>query len=99
MIKIKIVGIRQTVYKDLIEELENKIAIPCEMELNKEYISYNLEKPEGFCDSAWETLTPFIIALAKKEEIYEGWMKDKNKALVSCNDGFRPMSFLLERIK
>lgn len=25
-----------------------------------------------------------------------GWMKDKKTAMVACNDGFRPVSYLLE---
>ena len=27
---------------------------------------------------------------------YEEWMKDPKSAMISCNDGFRPVSFLLE---
>ena len=29
-------------------------------------------------------------------DFYDGWMKDKNSAMVACNDGFRPVIFLLE---
>ena len=29
-------------------------------------------------------------------DIYEGWMKNKNSAMISCNDGFRPVSFYIE---
>ena len=32
-------------------------------------------------------------------DIYNGWMKNKKQAIVSCNDGFRPVSFLLEVIE
>lgn len=31
--------------------------------------------------------------------IYEGWMKNERSAMISCNDGFRPVSFLLEVIE
>ena len=29
---------------------------------------------------------------------YDGWMKNPRSALISCNDGFRPVSFLLEAL-
>ena len=30
------------------------------------------------------------------EDFYQGWMKNKKSAMISCNDGFRPVSFLIE---
>ena len=30
------------------------------------------------------------------ENIYDGWMKNPKSAMLSCNDGFRPVSFLIE---
>ena len=27
---------------------------------------------------------------------YDGWMKNKKSAMISCNDGFRPVSFYIE---
>ena len=30
------------------------------------------------------------------DDLYDGWMKNKRSAMISCNDGFRPVSFLLE---
>ena len=35
---------------------------------------------------------------AGRGNFYDGCMRDPYSALVSCNDGFRPVSFLLERI-
>ena len=32
------------------------------------------------------------------EDFYDGWMKNKKSAMISCNDGFRPVSFLLEAL-
>ena len=29
---------------------------------------------------------------------YDGWMKDPHSAMISCNDGFRPVSFYLEAL-
>lgn len=31
--------------------------------------------------------------------IYDGWMKNSASAMISCNDGFRPVSFLIETLE
>lgn len=42
-------------------------------------------------------MSAFVMALAHGgEDFYDGWMKNKKSAMISCNDGFRPVSFLLE---
>ena len=30
--------------------------------------------------------------------LYDGWMKNPASAMLSCNDGFRPVSFLVEAL-
>ncbi|MCR5646685.1 MAG: TIGR04076 family protein [Acholeplasmatales bacterium] len=56
--------------------------------------------PEGFCKSAWDSVGTFVIRLANGEEnFFDGWMKNKKSAMISCNDGFRPLSFYLEVIE
>ena len=58
-----------------------------------------ISKYENFCESAWSTISPFVLALScGGEDIYDGWMKNKKSAMISCNDGFRPVSFLIEAI-
>lgn len=29
-------------------------------------------------------------------DFYDGWMRDKHTAVLSCNDGVRPVIFLVE---
>ena len=99
MKKVKITVMRIACYKDLIEKYENPIEHACDMKLYQEFISENGIKPKGFCDSAWEVVSPFVIRLSNGEEdFYDGWMKNKKSAMISCNDGFRPVSFLLETL-
>lgn len=87
-------------YDDLIAQYENPIEHACDMRLGEEFFSKNAKMPEGFCDSAWESVYPFVKALADGGgNFYDGWMKDPFSALISCNDGFRPVSFLLEAIE
>ena len=64
------------------------------------FFSYGAARPEGFCESAWQNLYPFVMALASGGEgLFDGWMKDPKSALISCNDGFRPVSFLIEALE
>ena len=99
MKKIKITVMRKARYDDLIEKYENPIEHACDMEEGQVFIANGYQKPQGFCDSAWESLSPLIMTLAHGgEDIFDGWMKNKRSAMVSCNDGFRPVSFLLETL-
>ena len=100
MKQVRITVMRKVCHKDLIEKYENPIEHACNMEEGQIYISEGWQRPKGFCDSAWETVSPFVMALAHgAADIYDGWMKDKHSAMISCNDGFRPVSFLLEAIE
>ena len=97
MKKVRITVKKKALYKDLIEEYENPIEHACDIRLGDIYIADGWKKPDGFCDSAWDTISPFVMALSHgAEDLYDGWMKDKHSAMISCNDGFRPVSFLLE---
>ena len=100
MKKVRITVKKIARYDDLIEEFENPIEHACDMVLGKVFISENGERPEGFCDSAWESVAPFVKELANGGgNFYDGWMKDPHSAMISCNDGFRPVSFYLEAIE
>ncbi|MDD6597900.1 TIGR04076 family protein [Anaerovibrio sp.] len=97
MKKIKITIMRIACYQDLMERYENPIEHACDMQVGQVFIADGWRKPEGFCDSAWETISPFVMTLAHGgQDIYEGWMKNPRSAMLSCNDGFRPVSFYLE---
>lgn len=94
---VKITVIRKTEYKDLIEKYENTVNNTCCVNEGEIYISQNANLPEGFCQSAWHDLYPFVFALSSgSNSIYDNWMKNPHSAMISCNDGFRPVSFLLE---
>jgi len=84
-------------YGDLIAEYENPIEHACDMELGRVFVSENGKRPAGLCESAWESMEPFVTALANGGgDFFDGWMRDPRSAMISCNDGFRPVSFLLE---
>ena len=97
--KIKITAIRKADYKDLQQKYENPIQHACDIQEGQVFIANGWQRPEGMCESAWESISPFVMTLAHGgENIYDGWMKDPKSAMISCNDGFRPVSFLIEVI-
>lgn len=97
---VRITAIRKACYKDLMEKYENPIEHTCDVCENQVFISKEGQCPEGLCESAWESMRPFVEELARGGgNFYDGWMKDPYSAMISCNDGFRPVSFLIERIK
>ncbi len=99
MKKCRITVLRKTEYNDLIQQYENPIDNACPLEVGQVFITQGWQKPEGFCSSAWETLSPFVLALSHGAEgLYDGWMKNPRSVLLSCNDGFRPVSFLVETL-
>ena len=99
MSKVKITVMRKARYDDLMKEYENPIEHACELLVGRVFYS-NGEKPQGLCDSAWESMSAFVKTLAEGGgNFFDGWMKNPYSAMISCNDGFRPVSFYLETIK
>lgn len=100
MKKCKITVIRKACYKDLSALYENPIEHTCNLCEGQIFLSKNGEKPKGLCESAWESMKFFVQELAQgKGNFYDGWMKNPNSAMISCNDGFRPVSFFIETIE
>ncbi len=96
---VRITAIRKVCHKDLMAQYENPIEHTCDVQEGSVFISENAGCPAGFCPSAWESMRPFVEELAKGGgNFYDGWMKNPHSAMISCNDGFRPVSFLLETI-
>ena len=99
MKKCRITVMRMARYDDLINKYENPISHACDMKEGMVFISNGWEKPEGFCQSAWDTLSPFVLALSHGgENFYDGWMRNPKSAMLYCNDGFRPVSFFVEAL-
>ena len=99
MKKVKITVMRMARYEDLIAAYENPLEHACDMHQGQVFIANGWERPDGFCLSAWESMSPFVMALSHgAENLYDGWMKNKTSAMISCNDGFRPVSFYIEAL-
>jgi uncharacterized repeat protein (TIGR04076 family) len=97
---VRITAIRKACYQDLMARYENPIEHACDVEEGMVWISRNGEKPQDFCQSAWDSMAYFVKELANGGgNFYGGWMKDPHSAMISCNDGFRPVSFYLEAME
>ena len=100
MKKVKITAMRRTVYPDLMAQYENPIEHACDVQIGMTWVSVDGEKPEGFCNAAWEGMASFVMTLAQGGgNFYDGWMKNPYSAMLSCNDGFRPVSYYLETLE
>ena len=98
--KVKITAVKVTSHTDLIEKYENPILHACSIKEGQVFISNCGEKPENLCEEAWKSMKEFVESLSQGQgNFFDGWMKDPMSAMISCNDGFRPVSFYLEIIK
>ncbi len=99
MYDVRITVMRRTTYPDLMAQYENPLEHPCELVLGQVFIAKDGQKPDGFCGEAWSCMEKFVKELAAGGgDFFDGWMKNPYSAMVSCNDGFRPVTFLLERV-
>ena len=97
---VRITAMCQTVYEDLMAQYENKIEHACDVVMGQQWVSVGGKCPDGLCPSAWESMRSFVESLARGEgNFYDGWMQNPMSAMISCNDGFRPVSFYLEAIE
>ena len=100
MYRVRITVMKKVLHQDLADRYELPMDNPCTIQEGQVFIAEGDNRPDGLCDSAWETLRPFVVALENGEERFYGdWMKNPRSAMLSCNDGFRPVSFLIEAIE
>ena len=99
MKRVRITVVRKVCHEDLISRFENPIEHACELSEGQVFISEDGQRPADLCESAWGSMESFVRELALGGgNFYDGWMKDPKSAMISCNDGFRPVSFYLEAI-
>ena len=99
MKQVRITALRKVQHDDLVTNYENPIEHACDICEGQSWISENGKCPEGLFPEAWKSMKEFVEALARGEgNFFDGWMKNPNSAMISCNDGFRPVSFYVETI-
>ena len=94
--RVKVTALRAARYGDLIEKYENPLPEECSVRVGDVFYSDG-GRPDALCPEAWRAMEPFVTELlAGGGDFFDGWMRDPHAALVSCSDGFRPVSFLIE---
>ncbi|WP_461435996.1 TIGR04076 family protein [Methanosphaera sp.] len=99
MKKVKITILKKTLQEDLAKEYGVDNLSMCPMMKEGEVYYADYAKPEEFCDEAWKAIYQYVFALAhgvKDIWYYEDWIKTPGVAIVSCNDGLRPVIMKLE---
>ena len=97
MNKVKITAVRKTEYPDLMAKYENPILHACDVLVGQSWVSENGQRPGGLCESAGGSMREFVENLgAGKGNFFDGVRREPMSAIISCNDGFRPVSFYLE---
>ena len=100
MKKVKITILKTTLQEDLASEYGVDGLTTCPMMNEGEVYYADYAKPENFCDEAWKAIYQYVFALAHGVNAiwyYKDWIKTHGVAIVSCNDGLRPVIMKLEK--
>ena len=100
MTVVKITVLETSLKKALADEYAVPNLEPCPMMKAGDVFYADYAKPQGFCDEAWKAIYQYVFALAhgadKSLFYYGDWIKKPGVAIVSCNDGLRPVIMKLE---
>ena len=100
MKKVRITAVRKVQHEDLMAQYENPTEHACDVTEGQWWTCTDGQCPDGLCPEAWKSMKVFVEALARGEgNFFDGWMKNPYSAMISCNDGFRPVSFYIEVIE
>ena len=102
MAKVKITVVKKAFHQDLIDEYlhpdskEQGFGICTAFEEGQEFV-VGAACPEGFCGWAWADIQRDVMAVLFGNGF--PWVTPENTAITCCTDGFRPVTFKLERIE
>ena len=101
MAKIQIKVIRTLVFDDMQMYIKNKIE-KCPIFIEGQVFDTEYEKPNGFCDWAWNDIHAYVASLLTggnfSEGMFKDWMNDKDSIIACCTDGIRPVVFEIRRV-
>ena len=99
MKKVRITILKTTFQQELADEYGMDGLTVCPLMEEGQVFYADYAKPDGFCDEAWKAIYQYVFALAHgADEIwyFGDWIKKPGVAIVSCNDGLRPVIMKLE---
>ena len=97
MARCKITVLKRAFFQDIVDKyvgFENYKPCECMTEGQIFYTGGEAgnEKPEGFCDEAWKAIHPYALVLTSGGKVF-----GQSRCVTCCNDGARPVVFLLEK--
>jgi uncharacterized repeat protein (TIGR04076 family) len=102
MTAVRITVAKRTLHAELAAAHARGPVAPCEVFQEGQSFLSTWAKPEGFCDWAWNDINKPVISLLTggsfSSGLFDGWMRAEGSMMACCTDGFRPVSFLLERV-
>ena len=103
MKRVKITVLKTTLDRELAAEYGIDGLMACPMMKAGDMFYADYAKPQGFCDEAWKAIYQYVFALAHGADkllfYYGDWIKKPGVAIVSCNDGLRPVIMKLRGIE
>ena len=104
--KVKITVMKREYYQDLADEflVDPQVGKCSKFYEGQEFMVdqseyYTFTHDGKFCQAAWDTIKEKVYAGLQGGRFFrEGWHKDTSKQILCCDDGVRPVVFLLERI-
>jgi len=105
MSKVRVTVAKLAVHEDLIEKHLHPDRLPdglhaCDLwNVGQEFIIENWPgRPDDFtCDWAWSDIQRDVAMIMFGANPF--WMAKEGATMTCCSDGFRPVSFLIERIE
>jgi len=103
MAKVRITVMKKVLHQDLIDEYLEQSAkkrgfgLCSAFEEGQEFILEGMNYPEGFCHWAWADIQRDVMMVLFGQGF--PWVEPKATAITCCTDGFRPVTFKVERIE
>lgn len=94
---VRITVMKRLLHRDLLEQHAQRMWKPCErLTEGQTFVSEMVNMPDGFCSWAWADIQKYVMTLARGGNFVGA---QPGKFVTCCTDGYRPVVFLLERIK
>jgi len=103
MAKVKITVLKKVHHQDLLDEYlsedarESGFVVCSAFELGEEIVVEGMNYPAGFCHWAWADIQRDVMMVLFGQGF--PWVGPKATAISCCTDGFRPVTFKIERIE
>lgn len=103
MPKAQITVLKRTFHQDLVDEyvqdedLKSRFGKCFVFEEGQTFVSEDWpSKPDGFCERAWPNIHHEVAMVMYGASV--PWIEKAGHTITCCNDGLRPVIFLIERV-